>query len=609
MGSDSPLSQLNDTTESVLRAIFVHASDAIGLSQQHVIRVVNPSMVRLFGCEREDELIGRSFLELMAPESAAELRSFVEKRARGESVPGQYRARALRRGVPFEVEIVTTMFVQEGQEYTLALLREVGAEQRAAAELYEAIFRRNTAVKLLIDPSDGSIVDANEAAAEFYGWPLEMLRQMQVYDINTLTPQEIAQEMEAARTGKRRYFRFRHRTASEVIRSVEIHSGSVEVGGRTLLLSIVQDTSERDELEEQLRQVMKLEAIGRLAGGVAHDFNNLLTIVMSCAELVQRELPPDGRGVRLMNDLMQAAERASELTGQLLSVGQRQHLAPRPVRLDEVIEDMRGLLSRAIGASMELRLELARDLVVEVDPRQLEQVVLNLVMNAHHAASGKGQIEILAEAQGQYAALRVRDHGRGMDEATRARIFEPFFTTRAGGKGLGLASVYGIVTQSGGRVSVESAPGLGSTFTVLLPRQRVEPTREEPDPLGTLEGSARVLLVDDEPQVLSVLRMTLGQAGFAVTALGSGEQALALPDEQLLQHDVLVTDQVMSGVSGVEVGRLLVARHPRLRVVLISGHGDVRERRALPEGSAVLQKPFSGAELERTLRQLLGEGH
>jgi two-component system cell cycle sensor histidine kinase/response regulator CckA len=427
-----------------------------------------------------------------------------------------------------------------------------------------------------------------------------------VFEINTLTPEEIAQEMEAARTGRRRYFRFRHRTASGELRSVEIHSGSVEVDGQTLLLSIVQDTSERDELEEQLRQAQKLEAIGRLAGGVAHDFNNLLTIVMSCAELVQRELPPEGRGMRLLDDLMHAVERASELTGQLLSVGQRQHLAPRPVRLDEVVEGMRGLLARAVGSEVELRFELAPDLVVEVDPRRLEQVVLNLVMNAHHATGGSGRIEILAEADGKQAALRVRDNGRGMDEATRTRIFEPFFTTRTGGKGLGLASVYGIVAQSGGQISVESELGAGSTFTVQLPLHRPETAPEDPDVTGRLVGSARVLLVDDEPQVLAVLRFAIAQAGFTVTALASGEEALALSDEALAQFDVLVTDQVMPGSSGVEVGRALVARHRALRVVLISGHGDLREREDLPEGSAVLQKPFSGAELERAIRNILG---
>ena len=604
MAQGPPLAE--DADEQMLRAIFMHADDAMGLSIRDTIRVVNPSMLRLFGLEREEQLVGRSFLELMTPESAAALREYVRRRAREESVPGRYRARALRRGTPFEVEITTTTFTRSDKTYTLALLREIGGERRVAAELYEAIFRRNTAVKLLIDPKDGTIVDANEAAAEFYGWPVEELRKKKVFDINTLTKDEIAKEMEDARSGSRRNFRFRHRTASGAIRSVEIHSGSVEVEGRTLLLSIVQDTTERDRLEEQLRQSQQLEAIGRLAGGVAHDFNNLLTIVMSCAEIAQRELPERGRGAQLLDDLMEAVERARDLTGQLLSVGQLQHLAPRPVRLDAVVEGMRGLLQRVVGPEVDLVVRLEGDLVVEVDPRRIEQVILNLVMNAHHATGGRGHIEICALAQGDSAALLVRDDGLGMDDATRQRIFEPFFTTRAGkGTGLGLASVYGIVAQSGGQINVESAPGAGSTFTVTFPRARVLRAEARSAP-KSVAGPVRVLLVDDDPQVLSILRLTLSQCGFLVTSLGSGEEALALSDRALSEIDVLVTDQVMPGMSGIELGRRLVARRPSLKVLLISGYGDLEERRDLPTGSLVLQKPFSSAEIERAIRTLLG---
>jgi two-component system, cell cycle sensor histidine kinase and response regulator CckA len=597
-------------TEEVLRTIFRDAQDAIGLSHDNVICVVNPSLLHLFGYDDESELVGRTFPELLAPEGRSVILDYVRRRAAGEQVPGMYRVDAVRRdGERFLAEVRTTTFVRHGNTYALAMLRDVGSDRQTADALYEAVFTRNTAVKLLIDPADGSIVDANPAAAGFYGWSVRELRRMKISQINTLSAGEIAAEMDEARLGNRRTFRFRHRVASGEVRGVEVHSGLVEVASRQLLLSIVQDTTERDALEEQLRQAQKLEAIGRLAGGVAHDFNNLLTLMMSCADLLRRELPTGAdRAQRYLDDMMHAATRASELTRQLLAVGQRQQLTLQRVAVDEVLSRIEGLLRRAAGPGVTLDLDVEPGLSVEADPGQLEQVVTNLVLNARDATEGEGRIGISAERVGDGVALRVRDDGRGMDAATRARAFEPFFTTRSGGEGagLGLASVYGIVTQSGGTVTVESEPGQGATFCVTLPfRARPEADRPSPAPTAQPELPARVLVVEDDESLRGVLVESLEAGGLEARALGTGDEAMALSDAELAGYDVVVTDHAMPGRSGVDVARALVARHPSLTVVLISAHVSAGERARLPAGARFLAKPFSGADLARTIRELL----
>jgi PAS domain S-box-containing protein len=595
-----------ESTHALLRAIFENAQDAIGISHSNIIRVVNPSLVALFGYQREDQLVGRSFLELLAPSGRETIRGFVRLREEGQPVPGLYRTRALRAdGAEFDVEIRTTTYAHSGEFYALALLREIGAElaaeraSRESQELYRSIFEANTAVKLLIDPADGRIVDANPAAVEFYGWSRETLRTMRISDINTLTAEEVQAELERARSGRRRYFRFRHRVASGAIRHVEVHSGTMEVEGRTLLLSILQDVTDRYALEEQLRQSQELEAIGRVAGGVAHDFNNLLTIIGTACEQLAQGLGPEEAAREPLRDIDHAARRARELTRQLLAFGGRQVLEMRPVQLNEVITGLQSLLSRALGPRVELRLLLEPGLpAVAADAGQLEQVLMNLAINARDAMDGAGTLEIATAAAGMEVALVVRDTGRGMDDATKARIFEPFFTTkpRGQGTGLGLPTAYGIITQSGGSIGVESEPGQGAAFTVRLPL-----FGGVPSPTASTPPRLTVLLVEDEAEIRRALRERLKDAGYRVVSASSAEEASTLPSEELARVDALVTDVEMPGRSGLELVREMLEQNPTLAVLVISGRPLSANQ--IPDGAGFLQKPFSRQALLRELRQ------
>jgi two-component system cell cycle sensor histidine kinase/response regulator CckA len=620
-----------ESAATLLRAVFQTGQDAIGVSCRGVIQIINPALLGLFGYEREDELVGRTVLELFTPQSRDELGEAMRRRGQGLPVSGVYQARARRRdGSEFDVEIRTTTYHLHGEAYALALLRDVSAQRSAerarehSQQLYRAMFELNSAVKLLIDPRTGRIVDANPAAERFYGWPREQLRTMRISDVNTLSAEEIAVELEEARSGRRDYFCFRHRTAQGALRDVEVHSGPIHVDGRELLFSIVHDVTERNALEEQLRQSQRLEAIGRLAGGVAHDFNNLLTVMLGCCQLLSGAISDDSVARDTLRDLNHAAERAGELTRQLLAFSRRQLLSPRPLSLNEVVHSMQGLLRRSLGVAVELVVELEPGLSnVRADPGQLEQVVMNLALNARDAMPRGGTLTLrtrqrsLGEAEltsglapGDYVSLVVADTGMGMDEDTLARVFEPFFTTKATGQGtgLGLSTAYGIVTQSGGRIVARSAPGRGSEFEVILPvTPEPLPPHEVREHTSTPRGVRRrtVLLVEDLRDLRRLLARQLSATGLSVLTADSAEAALALGDEVLASIDVLVSDIVMPGRSGIELAGILLERRPQLPVLLISGDVGNHDQSSLPDRVRFLQKPFTAALLASHVEALL----
>jgi two-component system cell cycle sensor histidine kinase/response regulator CckA len=497
-----------------------------------------------------------------------------------------------------------------------------GDERGEDAELYRAVFEVNSAVKLLIDPDDGRIVDANRAASAFYGWPLDELRRMRITDINTLSQDEIEAELQRARAGKRGNFRFRHRTASGDVRHVEIHTGPVPVGGRTLLLSIIHDVTERDRFEEQLRQAQRLEAVGRLAGGIAHDFNNLLTVVMTAGQAARRLVGPGAPATAYLDDLVHAAVRGAELTRQLLAFSRRQVMHPRPIDLAALVEQLAGLLARTLGEAIEIELDITARPWVVADPTQVEQVVLNLAINARDAMPGGGRLTMhIGDADvggdalppglaaGTYATLVVTDTGVGMNVDTLRHAFDPCFSTKPDGSGLGLSTAYGIAAQSGGHIAATSAPGRGATFTLYLPSRSPAIASGAARPIaGLVPAGTRVLLVEDNAAVRRLIGAELATQGLVVHEAASKAEALRAVGA-LAQggrtFDAVVSDVAMPGGSGVELAWALRSAQESLPIVLISG--DLRDRAGagLPPGVALLQKPFGVEELVSSLAGLL----
>ena len=391
------------------------------------------------------------------------------------------------------------------------------------------------------------------------------------------------------------------------------------------VIGMIADVSEQRRLEAQLRMAQKMEAVGLLAGGVAHDFNNLLTAIKGFASLLQMTIPPADESHEFVDEIVKAADRAAGLTAQLLAFSRRQLLRPEDIDLNARVRDLQRMLGLLVneGGELVLRLDPALGLV-HADPGQLEQIVLNLAVNARDAIAGRrgGRITIatsnvtlrdeftlwrVAPAPGEYVRLDVSDNGVGMDAATQARIFDPFFTTKGAGHGtgLGLATVYGIVKQSSGFVWVHSAPGEGSTFSVYLPQaQDIARAAEENVP-AVGNGAGVVLLADDEDGVRRVARRVLEMHGYRVIEASDGEHAVELARANPT-IGLLLTDVTMPGMRGPTVAAAVHAILPGLPVLYMSGHAEELARDGLTDASVpFLAKPFTPSRLAEKVREVM----
>jgi two-component system, cell cycle sensor histidine kinase and response regulator CckA len=380
-------------------------------------------------------------------------------------------------------------------------------------------------------------------------------------------------------------------------------------------ISVVRDLSHQKALEEQLRQAQKMEAVGRLAGGIAHDFNNLLTAISGYSEFLIAGLD-DERLLRHADEIRKAAARAASLTGQLLAFSRRQVLQPRALDLNAVVSDMDMMLRRLIGEDIDLVALLDPDLgAVMADPTQIEQVIMNLAVNARDAMPHGGSVTIetanIDTADGASVELRLTDTGVGMTDSEREQLFDPFFTTKAGGTGLGLATVHGIVEQSGGTIEVDSAPGMGSSFRICLPRASTLAERPAPAHVPDVleRGSETILLVEDETVVRQLVAEILETSGYAVLTAADGPSALELVRRHSDPIDLLLTDVVMPGMSGPDVAQAVMSLRPGTHVLYMSGYTDsaIGHHGVLEPGIAFLQKPFSADELTRKVRSLLDQ--
>jgi signal transduction histidine kinase/CheY-like chemotaxis protein len=379
--------------------------------------------------------------------------------------------------------------------------------------------------------------------------------------------------------------------------------------------------------EEQLRQAQKMEAIGRLAGGVAHDFNNLLAVILNYAEFLKEELAGDPARSADLKEISAAAQRGARLVQQLLAFSRKQLVSPETLDLNEVVLAMEQLLRQAVGRDTEVEIASDPDLwSITADLGQIEQALLNLAVNARDAMPQGGRLTLKATntridtpltsqlgdiAPGEYIKLAVSDTGSGIEPETQLHIFEPFFTTKetGNGAGLGLFTVYGIVTQNGGNMQVESAPGIGTTFIIHLPRVHtpIEAAEIESVPQLAPHGAETILLVEDETVVRDLVRQVLQATGYVVLEAANGEQALQLSTAHQSPIQLLLADVVLPGLSGPEVAEQLASTRPEIQVIYMSGYAqNTIKRYRIPQGQHLfLQKPFTPATLLANVREVL----
>ena len=633
------------TSEERFRAIIEQLSEGFFLIDEHgMITEWNAAMEQISG-RRSDSVLGRPAWDILVETAAPERRvpGFLERMktilldamgsAQSPFFASKIEAVIVRPdGQRRDIQETAFPVRAEGSDGIGMVIRDVTEAKQAQEALKLTQLSVDNAADLIywIGP-DGRLLYVSDSMCRRHGYSRDELLGLTIFDLDATMTMDAwrAHWLEVERAGSLTMETV-HRTKEGEFFPVEVTTNFVEHNGQKYNFVYARDITSRKEVEEQLRQSQKMEAIGQLAGGIAHDFNNLLTAIIGYSDLILAREDLAGDTLRGdVGEIKGAAERAAGLTRQILAFSRRQVLKPRVVSLNGVLVDMEPLLRRTLGEDVDLDLRLEPDLSdVEVDPHQMEQVLMNLAVNARDAMADGGfltvetaEVELGAEyarihpgvKPGRHVMLAVSDSGCGMGPEIKSRLFEPFFTTKEAGKGtgLGLSTVFGIVKQSGGSISVYSEPGHGSTFKVYLPRAHRRLGAED-GPLQSLEtprhGSEAILVVEDEASLRQLVVRVLTQSGYEVLEAGSGPEVYEALDKGRRFPELLLTDLVLpGGASGRDVADMLLEQHPDLRVLYMSGYAKnsvVHEGR-LDKGVEFLGKPFTPGELSRRVREVL----
>ena len=601
---------------------------------------VNDSACQHYGYTRA-EFLAMTLRDIRPPEDVPRLLQNLKSDGQKFRRGGIWRHRR-KNGSVMEVEIASHALQFLGRNAQLALATDVTERQRAEEGLrhseqkYRDIFDFAT-VGIYQCRDDGSLITVNAQLARMLGYDSpEDLMKHNLDDIymDPAERREWTSSYEPGEKGHRRELRWKRKDGKPIWLELNARTIRNADGSTRYIEGFVHDITDRRESEEEKRRLLeqlvqsqKMEAVGQLAGGIAHDFNNLLTAITGYSELLLGELPPEDLRRSHAEEIRKAGERAASLTQQLLAFSRRQVLEPKILDVNTVVSDIERMLRRLIGEHIELKTRKEINLwKVRADPGQIEQAILNLVINARDAMPEGGTLAIetnnksLDEAYasshvptqaGDYVEVAVTDTGSGISDEVMARLFEPFFTTKEVGKGtgLGLSTTYGIVKQSGGYLWCESEVGRGTTFRVYLPRvdEPVTHPEQQPAPPPIHPGDETVLLVEDEPEVRSLVQRILKTQGYTVVTAANPDEAIAVAREFKGTIQVMVTDVVMPGMTGLQLAARLMPTRPNMRVLFVSGytHDAIGHDGILDPGTAFLQKPFTPNALARKVREVL----
>ena len=576
------------------------------------------------------EVIGRRIQDIATPEVGAQLADALERvRTTGVAARIEY---GMADGATDRRYEATLRAVSDGE--IIVFIHDITARRAAEGErdrLVAAI--EQAAESITITDVTGAIQYMNPSFSRITGYSREEAlgrnpRMLQSGEHSREFYKNIWQTLSAGRVWRGRFINRRKDGSAFQLESAISPIRSV-TGKVINYVMVGHDVTREVQLEDQLRQSLKMEAIGRLAGGIAHDFNNLLTAIIGNAEMVLARLSPSDPLHDDVGEIKRASVRAAQLTSQLLAFGRRQVLHPKPINLNSIVSEMLRMLRRVLGEQIVVETSLSPDLwPVRADPVQIEQVIMNLCINARDAMPGGGRVAITSGnylhetnhglpltdmRQGEYARIVVSDTGLGMDEKTRSHLFEPFFTTKEMGKGtgLGLATVYGILKQSGGHIIAESAPGKGATFTLYLPRCP-EPASDIPSRNATpphLSGAETILLVEDEEQVRRLTRTLLERHGYRILEASAGEQAAEIARAHNGIIHMMLTDIMMPGINGNVLASRIADIRPGIRILFMSGHPEsaMSFSGVVEDERRFIKKPFSSSDLARKVREVLDD--
>ncbi len=624
-------------SEQNYRRLVDLAPDALLVHSEGTVAYANAAALRLFGASSVRDLLGARLDDLVHPD----FRAVAEQRI--ATILTAQRATPLMEqvwvrldGTPIDVEVTGAPVLHDGRKAVQVILRNIADRKQVQAQLREAHEQLRAVVEasplaIITLDREGRVRTWNAAAERLYGWKADEVIGQPMPIVPPGGLEKFRQRMARALEGET----FRHEEearlrADGTLVDVEFHSAPYrDADGRVAgIISLSSDMTAIKALEQQLRQAQKMEAIGRLAGGVAHDFNNVLTAILATTELMAGDLAPNASLHADIGEIRAAAERAAALTRQLLAFSRQQVMRPQVLDVNALVSNVESLLRRLLGEDITLRTELAPGGGrVRADAGQMEQVLMNLAVNARDAMPDGGTLTIQtahtdvltplpgdrsAIQPGSYITITVSDTGIGMDEFTREHLFEPFFTTKAAGKGtgLGLATVYGIVKQSGGYIWADSEPGAGATFTVYLPRVTDAARAEEPRGSTSRKsrgGQETILLVEDDLAIRAVSQRILSSYGYVVLLAADGADAIRIAERHPGTIDLLVTDVVMPGMNGRQLAERLRALGFARRVLYVSGYTDdaILRHGVLAPGTSFLHKPYNPDTLARHVREAL----
>ncbi len=627
-------------SEARFRTVVESTPDAVFVQTRGVFSYLNPAALALFGVSRTDQLVGESVVEHFHPECRVQVAERIQRLNTLKIPAPPARERILRAdGSTAEVEVLAVPYSHEGETGALVFAHDITERTQREAALRANKERLKLALRAAHmgvwewDLARNAITWSPEVYSmvgvdHFEGSAQAFLRMVHVDDAP-----ELMERVRAALEGKTT-FSAEYRVVRPDGRTIWVLSIGSETGDKPgRLVGINQDITERKHAEEeraklkaQLLQSQKMESVGRLAGGVAHDFNNMLSVIVGHSELALLDAEPGSSLHDDLQEILAAANRSADLTRQLLAYARKQTISPRVLDLNEAVDSTIKMLRRLMGEEITLVWIPGDDLwKVNMDPSQIDQILANLAVNARDAITGAGVVTLetgnVPEGSpvptnsggggGDYVMLRVRDTGAGMTKEVQDRLFEPFFTTKETGKGtgLGLATVYGIIRQNRGMISVESEAGQGTTFTMFLPRTLDAFIDNAGEVVPAIHrGSETILFVEDESAILNIGKQMLESLGYSVLATVSPIDALHLARISPTPIDLLITDVIMPEMNGRELVETLTATNPGMRHMFMSGYtADViAESGVLDGGVAFLHKPFSMKTLAEAVRQALG---
>ena len=634
-------------SEERYRKVFELSPNGIILHKNNKIIYANPKILEMAGVQNRVNIIGKDVFDFIHPDSKKKRRGRLSQvQLTGKGSPAVEEKFVRTDGKTLDTLVAEVPFGGEKNDTFLSVLQDVSEMKKAEQDLADSETRFRLIVENANDAmyviSERNFILVNPKMIELFGYSKEELLGPSFDPMKLIAPEShefIIQRQKAFAAGTfvPQEYEFKGQDIAGNTYDIEANLTSILIDGKQAVLWKLREATEKNQLEVQLRQSQKMEAVGTLAGGIAHDFNNLLTVISGHIELAQLQLDDENSLKRHMHEIEKAGKRAQDLTRQLLAFSRKQIIERKTVNLNEIIEDLEKMLKRLIGEDIEMKMKLKQNLPnVNADPGQIEQVMMNLIINSRDAIreqekkAKRKQITIeteftkledssdmtiaLKKAQ-KYVQISVTDTGCGMDKVTKEKIFEPFFTTKGVGKGtgLGMATIYGIVKQNDGVIHVYSEPDEGTVIKIYWPvtEEHIEQETEVPSTgqKDLFAGKEAILFVEDDQGVREFATDALRALGYSIYEAEHAQEALRLIDEENIQFDLLVTDVVMPGMSGKELADAIRLKRKDQNVLFASGYtrSNIVHGGILDEGVNFIHKPYSVRDLSEKIRMILNQ--